>query len=205
VCVSAGCACAVWCLHNTLINACTSLTAAAADCAASISTALRFLQAFVGLCCPLRWLVDSSAATVTAAAPAVVLQGQGLQILPSADGTMPIRAAVNCWAGSTGMAQDTVMFNARPCDTYPRFMTTEQPLASSRSACKATAGYTAVNGSQPIAAVACDIGSYKAVLGNEACTLCPGNSSTPSIASISVDNCTGESVKREQICRIGFC
>jgi hypothetical protein len=134
---------------------------------------------------------DSSAVAV-AAAPAVVLQGQGLQILPSADGTTPIRAAVDCWAGSTGMAQDTVMFQARPCDTCPRFMTTELPLASNRSACKALAGYTTVSGSQPIAAVACEIGSYKAVLGNEACTLCPSNTSTLSIASISVDNCTGE-------------
>jgi hypothetical protein len=129
------------------------------------------------------------------AATAVVLKGQGLQILSSSDGAAPVRGAVDCWLGSTGMAQDTVMFNARPCDTCPRSMTTLQPLSSNRSDCRAVAGYTAVVGSQPpSAAVACDIGYYKPTIGNEACTMCPSNTSTLSTASISIANCTGEMI-----------
>lgn len=122
------------------------------------------------------------------AATAVVLKGQGLQILPAADGTTPVRGASDCWPGSTGMDQDTAMFEARPCDTCPRFMTTEQPLSSSRSDCKALPGYTAGSGSQP---TACGIGTYKPLVGNGACTPCPANTSTLSLASTSVDNCTG--------------
>ncbi|KAF6254888.1 hypothetical protein COO60DRAFT_1641974 [Scenedesmus sp. NREL 46B-D3] len=82
----------------------------------------------------------------TSAWDCFVLKGQGLQMLPSssAAGNAPTRGAVDCWPGSVGMAVDTVIFNARPCDTCPRFMTTEQPLSSSKSDCKALPGYIPV-------------------------------------------------------------
>ncbi|WIA16346.1 hypothetical protein OEZ85_013044 [Tetradesmus obliquus] len=128
----------------------------------------------------------------TSAFDCFVLKGQGLQILWTSDGTTPVRGAVDCWPGSTGMAQDTVMFQARPCDTCPRFMTTEQALSSSRSDCKALPGYIPAPGPDtPSGGVACPIGTYKPTIGNDpTCSRCPGNTSTPGAGSTDVTNCT---------------
>ncbi|KAF6254887.1 hypothetical protein COO60DRAFT_1703096 [Scenedesmus sp. NREL 46B-D3] len=130
----------------------------------------------------------------TSAWDCFVLKGQGLQMLPSssAAGNAPTRGAVDCWPGSVGMAVDTVIFNARPCDTCPRFMTTEQPLSSSKSDCKALPGYIPVAGSDPpTGASACPIGTFKPNIGNDAaCTRCPGSTSTTDVGSVSAANCT---------------
>ncbi|WIA36544.1 hypothetical protein OEZ86_007836 [Tetradesmus obliquus] len=128
----------------------------------------------------------------TSAFDCFVLRGQGLQILWTSDGTTPVRGAIDCWPGSTGMAADTVMFQARPCDTCPRFMTTEQALSSSRSDCKALPGYFPAPGPDtPSGGVACPIGTYKPTIGNDpTCSRCPGNTSTPGAGSTDVTNCT---------------
>lgn len=125
--------------------------------------------------------------------PAVVLRGQGLQMMRDPVlGT--VRTALDCWVGSIGMSEDTPVRLAKPCDTCPRDMTTLGVRSSNRSECIALPGYTVqeIPELNITVAVPCAQGSYKGGLGNEACTPCPSNTNTPSVGATSITQCTGE-------------